>query len=191
MYQVLYGSANVERNEIEFYIGRIVWAKVVLKKKVDWRTIKQAKNITMPKELDIPMGVFRFPNGVLSFTKVIMEKEEEEDNSEESKEDNDCNGTRLHKVNTIPGPKRALKTLCVQKRAWLYESQPSGPPKELVDVSATIATAANVLPSTMPTLTNETSSTEPNIHTSIMLDLPSIEHLKLHLEAKETIISHL
>jgi hypothetical protein len=185
----LYGRANVERNEVVLYICRMVWAKVVLKKKVDWRTIKQAKNITMPEEPDIPTGVLRFPNGGFNFTKVIVSKEEEEDNMEESEEDNDSDGTRPHKVNTAPGSKRALKTLRVQKRARLYEGQPSGPPEELVDVSATIATAANVLLSTMPTSTNETSSTEPGIRTSIMPDLPSVEDLKSQLEAKEAVIA--
>jgi hypothetical protein len=81
VYQVLYGCANVERNEIVLYICRMVWAEVVLKKKVDWRMIKQAKNITMPEEPDIPMGVLRFPNGGSNFTKVIVGKEEEEDNT--------------------------------------------------------------------------------------------------------------
>jgi hypothetical protein len=76
--------------------------------------------------------------------------QQEEHNTEESVEYNDSDGTRPHKVNTALGPKRALKTLRVQKRARQHEGQPSGPPKELVDVSATIATAANVLPSTMP-----------------------------------------
>jgi hypothetical protein len=52
---------------------------VVLKKKVDWRTKKQAKNITMPKEPDIPTGVLRFPHGVLNLTKRLVGKEEEED----------------------------------------------------------------------------------------------------------------
>jgi hypothetical protein len=137
VYQVLYGRANVERNEIVFYICRMVWAEVVLKKKVDWRTIKQAKNITMLEEPDIPTGVLRFPNGGLNFTKVIVAKEEEEDNTEESEEDNDSDGTRPHKVNTAPGPKRALKMLRVHKRARLHKGQPSGPPKELVDVLVT------------------------------------------------------
>jgi hypothetical protein len=124
----------------------------------------------MPEEPDIPTGVLRFPNGGLNFIKVIVGKEEEEDNTEESEEDNDSDGTRPHKVNTALGPKRALKTLHVQKRARLHEGQPSGPPKGLVDVLATIATATNVLPSTMPTSTNETSNTEPGIRTSITPD---------------------
>ena len=56
-------------------------------------------------------------------------------------------------------------------------------------MSATTATTANVLPSTMPTLTNETSSTEPSIHISIKLDFPSVEDLKSQLEAKEVVIT--
>jgi hypothetical protein len=58
-------------------------------------------------------------------------------------------------------------------------------------VSATIATATNVLPSTMPTSTNETSSTEPRIRTSITPNFPSVEDLKLQLEAKEAVITRL
>jgi hypothetical protein len=50
----------------------MVWAEVVLKEKVDWNTIKQAKNITMPEEPDIPTGVLRFPHGGLNLTKVIV-----------------------------------------------------------------------------------------------------------------------
>jgi hypothetical protein len=47
----------------------MVWAAVVLKKKVDWRTIKQAKNITMPKEQDIPMGVLKLSHEGLNLSK--------------------------------------------------------------------------------------------------------------------------
>ena len=71
----------------------MVWAKVILKKKVDWCTIKQSKNITMPEKPDIPTGVLRFPNGSLNITKVIVGKKEEEDNTEESEEENDPDGT--------------------------------------------------------------------------------------------------
>jgi hypothetical protein len=143
----------------------------------------------MPEEPDIPTRVLKFPHGGLNFTKVIVGKEEEEDNTEESEEDNDSDGTHPHKVNTTPGPKKAPKTLRAQKRARLHEGQPSGPPEGLVDVLATIAIAANVLPSTMPTSTNETSSTKPDICTSITLDLPSVEDLKSQLEAKEAVIT--
>jgi hypothetical protein len=40
-------------------------------------------------------------------------------------------------------------------------------------------------------LTNETSSTEPSIRTSITPDLPSVEDLKSQLEAKEAVIARL
>jgi hypothetical protein len=96
----------VERNEVILYIYQMVWAKVVLKKKVDWCTIKQAKIITMPEDQDIPMGVLSFPYGGLNLTKGPMDKEEEEDNMEESEEDNNSDGIRPHKVNTMPGPRR-------------------------------------------------------------------------------------
>ena len=86
---------------------------MVLKKKVDWCTIKQAKNIMMPEEPNIPIGVLRFPKGGLNFTKVIVGKEKEEDNIEEFEEDNDSNGTCPHKMNIAPRPKRVLKTLHV------------------------------------------------------------------------------
>jgi hypothetical protein len=56
VYQVLYGRANVERNEVVLYICRMVWAEVVLKKKVDWRTIKQAKKSRCPKNQTYQRG---------------------------------------------------------------------------------------------------------------------------------------
>jgi hypothetical protein len=46
----LYGHAHIERNEALLFICQMVWAEVVLKNVVDWRTIKQAKNIMMLKE---------------------------------------------------------------------------------------------------------------------------------------------
>jgi molecular chaperone GrpE (heat shock protein) len=58
-------------------------------------------------------------------------------------------------------------------------------------VLATIATTTNVLPSTMPTSTNETSNTEPGIRFSITPYLPCVEDLKSQLEAKEAIITRL
>jgi hypothetical protein len=141
----------------------MMWAEVVLKKKVDWGTIKQAKNITMLEEQDIPTGVLRFPHRGLNLTKGPIMKEEEDDNTKESEKGNDSDGTCPHKVNTALGPKRALKVLREQKRAWLYEGQPSTPPEGAEDVLA----RANVLPSTMPTTTIEGSSTELDIRSSI------------------------
>ena len=48
---------------------------MVLKKKVDWRTIKQAKNVLMPEELDIPTRVLMFLYGGLNLTKGLVDKE--------------------------------------------------------------------------------------------------------------------
>jgi hypothetical protein len=61
VYQVLYGQASIERNEVMLYICRMVWAELVLKKTMDWHTIKQAKNITIPEEQDIPRGASGSP----------------------------------------------------------------------------------------------------------------------------------
>jgi hypothetical protein len=66
------------------------------------------------------MGVLRFLHGGLNLSKGPIGKEKEEDESddtEESEEDNDSDGTHPTKVNITPGPKRALKALCNQKRA--------------------------------------------------------------------------
>jgi hypothetical protein len=159
VYQVLYGRTNVERNEVVLYICRMVWAAVVLKKKVDWRTIKQAKNITMPKEQDIPMGVLKLSHEGLNLSKGPLDKEEEEDDSKESKEDNDSNGTRPTKVNTAPGPKKALKALHDQNQARLHNGQPIASIKGAGDVLATVATSTSGLPSIEPTTTIEAAST--------------------------------
>jgi hypothetical protein len=73
----------------------MVWGKVVVKKKVYWHTIKQAKNFTMPEEQDIPRGVLKFSNGGLYLPRKQTGNEEEEDNTKESEEDNDSIGTHL------------------------------------------------------------------------------------------------
>jgi hypothetical protein len=60
------------------------------------------------------MGVLRFLHGGLNLSKGPIGKEKEEDESddtEESEEDNDSNETHPTKVNTAPGPKKALKEL--------------------------------------------------------------------------------
>ena len=93
----------------------MVWTSLVLKKKVDWHTIKQAKNIMMLKEPDIPTRVLRFPHRGLNLTKALVDKEEEENNKEESEQDNNSNGTHPYKVNTMLGPKKALQALRIQK----------------------------------------------------------------------------
>ena len=80
-------------------------------------------------------------------------------------------------------PKKALKVLCIQKQAQIYEGQPSALLEGPADVLATIATAANVLPSTMPTTKIQTFSTKPSICTLIRPNLPSVEDLKSQLEA--------
>jgi hypothetical protein len=66
VYQVLYKQAKIKRNDVMLYICRMVWVELVLKKTVDWRTTKQAKNITIPEEQDIPRGVLRFLHGSLN-----------------------------------------------------------------------------------------------------------------------------
>jgi hypothetical protein len=111
----------VESNDVILYICRMVWAKLVLKMNVDWHTIKQAKNITMLEEQDISMEVLRFLHRGLNLSKGPLGKEEEENDTKESEEDNDSDGTRSTKVNIAPGPKRALKALHDQKQAQLHE----------------------------------------------------------------------
>jgi hypothetical protein len=114
----------VERNEVVLYVCQMVWAKVVLKKKVDLPTIKQAKNIMMPKEQDIPTEVLRFPHGGLNISKGLIGKVEEEDDTEETEEDNDSNGTRPTKVNTAPGPKRVSRHCVTRSELGYMKASP-------------------------------------------------------------------
>jgi hypothetical protein len=90
------------------YIYCMVWAEFVLKKMVDWHTIKQAKNITIPEEQDIPRGVFRFPHGGLNLLRPLVGQDAEEDDTEASKEDNDSDGTHPTRAHAAPGRKKAL-----------------------------------------------------------------------------------
>jgi hypothetical protein len=103
VYQVLYEQASVERNEVMLYICRMVWVELVLKKMVDWRTIKQAKNIMIPEEQDIPRGVLRFPHGGLNLLRPPIGQDAEEDDTEASEEDNDSDGTRPTRAHAMPG----------------------------------------------------------------------------------------
>jgi hypothetical protein len=56
VYQVLYGHPYVKRNEAFLFSFQMMWAKLMLKKMVDWYTIKKAKNIMMIEEQDIEGG---------------------------------------------------------------------------------------------------------------------------------------
>jgi hypothetical protein len=167
----------------------MVWAKVILKKKVDWCTIKQAKIITMPEEQDIPTRVFRSLYKRLNLSKGPISQEEEEDDTEEFKEDIDSDGTRLTKMNTAPGPKKALKALHDQKQAWLYEGQPSAPLKGVRDVPTIVATSTTRLPNTESIMTIEVTSRELDTRTLNMPSSLPIDDFKSQLEANEVVIA--
>jgi hypothetical protein len=83
----------------------------VLKKMVDWHTIKQAKNITILQEQDIPRGVLRFAHGGLNLLRPPVGQDAEEDDKEASKQDNDSDGTRPNRAHAALGRKRVLKAL--------------------------------------------------------------------------------
>jgi hypothetical protein len=116
VYQVLYGQASVERNEVMLYICCMVWAELVLKKTVDWRTIKQAY-ISILEEQDIPRGVLRFPHGGLNLLRPPVGQDAEEDDTEAFEEDNNSDGTHTNRAHVVLGRKRALKALREQKQA--------------------------------------------------------------------------
>jgi hypothetical protein len=94
-------------------------------------------------------------------------------------------------VNIVLGPKRALKVLRNQKRAWLYKGQPSTPLEGAGDLPAIVATSTSGLPSTEPTMTIEASSIELGTYTTNRPSSPSIVDFKSQLEAKEVVIARL
>lgn len=54
VWKFLYSGKCVAANEVPLFIAQMVYAEVILKKKVDWRTIKKSTQVTKPTEADIP-----------------------------------------------------------------------------------------------------------------------------------------
>ena len=96
VYQFLYKSEHVDRNEAPLFICRMVYAEVVLHKVVDWTTIKFAKRITMPTERDIPRQR-TFPNGGLGRVLKVKPSNREYE-TDESAPDSDSDGARGPRV---------------------------------------------------------------------------------------------
>jgi hypothetical protein len=159
-------------------------AEVVLKKKVNWHTIKQANNITMLEEEDIPRGVLRLLHGGLNLSRGQIGKEEE-DNTKESEEDNNSDGTHPNKVNTVPGPKELRN----QKQAQLHKGQPSILLEGVGDMPTTVATSINGLLSTETTMTIEAANIDLGTSTMKRPSSPFVVDFKLQLEAKEVAIA--
>lgn len=99
----------MERNEALLFICQMVWAKLVLKKVVNWHTIKHVKNTTISKIQDIPRAVFISLDGGLNPLREKFGNKEENDDLEESKEDNDFDRSCLRKVCMVPSPSRTNK----------------------------------------------------------------------------------
>jgi hypothetical protein len=191
VYQVLYGQARVERNEVMLYICRMVWAELVLKKTVDWCTIKQAKNIMIPEEQDIPRGVLRFLHGGLNLLRPPVGQDAEEDDTEASEEDNNSDGTRTNRAHVAPGCKRALKALREQKRARREDGSSVAIVHVACEVPSTVATSTTGLgtPESIPAI--QAPIIDPSTATPSMPCSASREDLKSQLEAKEVVIAGL
>ena len=85
------------------YICYMVWAKLVLKKMVDWCTIKQAKNITILEVQDIPRRALKFPHGGLNLLRFPVGQDAKVDDTEAFEEDNDFDGIRPTGAHKAPG----------------------------------------------------------------------------------------
>jgi hypothetical protein len=150
------------------YICRMDWAELVLKKRVDWLTIKQAKNITIPEEQDIPRGVLRFLHGGLNLLRPPVGQDAEEDDTEASEEDNNSDGTRTNRAHVAPGCKRALKALREQKRARREDGSSVAIVHVACEVPSTVATSTTGLGTPEPTLANQAPIIDPSTATPSM-----------------------
>ena len=98
LWQVLYRTPFVDRNEVPLFIARGAYAEVALNKEVDWSTIKETTYVQRPDIGSIPRGVLRFPEGGLGAIRSdYRNKESQEVDTEESEEDDNSNGTRALK----------------------------------------------------------------------------------------------
>ena len=93
VYQHLYNTAFVQRNEVSLFICRMVYAEVVLERAVDWTSIKSTPKITIPEGHHIPRER-KFQNGGLKRTNKAygVEKEYITDPSDP---DSDSDGARV------------------------------------------------------------------------------------------------
>jgi len=112
VYQWLYNTPKVHRNEAPLFMCRMVYAEVILGKAVDWRTIKNAPKLTVPEVQEIPRGK-KFPEGGLGrvqtkFHNVVVVHE-----TDESEYDPDSDGTRGERV---PRARVARAARVVQNR---------------------------------------------------------------------------
>jgi hypothetical protein len=102
VYQVLYGTPCVDRNEVALFLARGVYAEVALGKRVDWTTVKEGKHVTRPLTSDIPRGILRFPdapNGGMAVTRSTTKAMEDATyHSATSEEDSDSDGSRPRKM---------------------------------------------------------------------------------------------
>jgi len=99
LWQVFYRTAFVERNEVTLQIARGAYVEVVLKKEVDWTTIKESLYVQRPKVGLIPRGVLKFPEGGLGpIRSDPHNKDTVTPHTDESEEDNDSDGTRAPRV---------------------------------------------------------------------------------------------
>lgn len=95
VYQVLYNTARVVRNEAPLFLCRGVWVELKLGRTFDWSTVNIASTtIHVPAEEDgiIPRGVRRFPDGGLGR---VCKPTDQADNyhTDDSEEDLDSDGT--------------------------------------------------------------------------------------------------
>lgn len=122
--QFLYEVPIPNRSEAPLFVCRMVYAELVLRKVVDWRMIKHVPGIKChPKEVYIPKGVLKFPEGVIK----RFDNPNEHGNEvavvwSASEDDSDSDGRQVRKVSTTKAAEAARMSRLRKREPALAES---------------------------------------------------------------------
>ena len=179
IWQVLYKTPFVERNEVTLSIARGAYAEVVLKKEVDWSTIKESTYVSRPENGSIPRGVLKFPEGGLGpIRKDAQDKSTIEISTSESEEDSNSDGARAPRATRAVPPIAPLPVTedpIVRGASSSRGRRPRRPSKvprlaNQVGLGSTSTTVLN--PSLPPQNATDVFDFEPNDETPMETSVP-------------------
>ena len=99
VYQYLFSKKKVEDNEVSYKLYRMVWTKIALEKRIDWRSYGVDARVTLPPSGDIP-STRKYPNGGLGIIRTATVAPPTYDTIDLS-DDSDSDGANLPLLSTF------------------------------------------------------------------------------------------
>ncbi len=189
VYQHLYNKELVFNNRINLTLARMVYAEQILKKLVDWRTIRLSRNsvITLPSTSNIPENR-KFEDGGLGrvvATTIIPDEEIEWSATSSDDEHTECSSqTRRDFEQEV-------------KQKWLHQTLLDMAANEENEVEANAVPIPEMMEISSPQIVNDieyikTLEEEVNCSRKLVLEYQErIEVLQLQLQEKDSIILEL